>query len=603
MRLICLFVLLFLQGTAYAFNFNAPQSSFEPSFLKAQDAFQLSFDTSQNGKLVAHWNIANGYYLYQSRISLSGPQADKLEITQFPDGEHKTDPYFGKVIIYKHSLFLPISYKTTLAPGTIIHAKLHYQGCADKGLCYPPQTVPIEFTVPKPIKGQPSAQSQAIQNSPVNKSDASQVTLSQANSISQTIMESSFGVALFAVFVFGLLLSFTPCVLPMVPIVSAIVVGTRRSRLGAFYYSAIYVLAMALTYSAIGALAGAFGIGLNLQAQLQSPIILSISAALFILLALSMFGVFELRLPAAWQTRLQQTNNNRHTSVSSTLNTFLAGVLATLVVSPCLSAPMAGVLLYISSQGDIWYGALILFVMGLGMGIPLLLVGLFGAKILPKSGPWLNDIKAIMGFGLLSIAIWLLVRWLPASIELFLWGALALGIASYFWHQIKMNNSHPVRWFFALLFTFIGAVELYGGTTDANSPLTPIKSVTSHQTQAVPFKTTIHNLSELQSVIDNGDTRPIVLDVYADWCISCQILEHEIFQAKEIQPLLKQVQLVRVDVTDNTKDNKAFMKHFHIFGPPALLFINAQGQEQKSLSLIGEPSKQDVLTRLKFVTN
>jgi len=603
MRLIYLFVLLFLQGTAYAFNFNSPQSNLESSFLKAQDAFQLSFDAPQNGKLVAHWNIANGYYLYQSRISLSGPQADKLKITQFPDGEHKTDPYFGKVIIYKHTLSLPIDYDTTLAPGTTIHATLHYQGCADKGLCYAPQTVPFDFTVPDSVKDQPSLQSQAIQPPSVSKGGASQVTLSEANSISQTIAESSFGVALFALFVFGLLLSFTPCVLPMVPIVSAIVVGARRSKLGAFYYSAIYVLAMALTYGAIGALAGSFGVGLNLQAQLQSPILLSISAALFILLALSMFGVFELRLPTTWQTRLQQTSNNQHVSVSSTLNTFLAGILATLIVSPCLSAPVAGVLLYISSQGDIWYGALMLFVMGLGMGVPLLLVGLFGAQILPKNGPWLNDIKVIMGFGLLSIAIWLLVRWLPGNTELFLWGALALGIASYFWHQIRINNSHPVRWLLALIFTLIGAIELYGGTTGANSPLTPIKSVTNNQTQTVPFKTTIHNLSDLQSVMNNGDKRPIVLDVYADWCISCQIMEHQIFQAKEIQPLLNQVQLVRVDVTDNTEGNKAFMKHFHLFGPPALLFINAQGQEQKSLSLIGESSKQDVLTRLKFVTN
>lgn len=608
MRLAFLFILFFIQTPAHAFDFGSSQNSLEPSFLTVQEAFQFSVDGPENGKLNANWNIATGYYLYKSRISLSGPQADKLHFAPFPKGEDKTDPYFGDVVIYKHALSLPIYYDITLPAGTKIHATLHFQGCAEKGLCYPPQTMPIEFTIPNPKNTQAPNQATNSSSAPLDF-----VGTSQATSISQIIASSHIWTALAALFGFGLLLSFTPCVLPMIPIVSAIVVGTRRSKLGSFYYSVIYVLAMALTYGAIGALAGIFGLQLNLQAQLQSPILLSISALLFVVLAMSMFGLFELRLPASWQSRLEANSSNdastMRSTMHSTIKTALAGILATLIVSPCVSAPVAGVLLYISSQGDIWYGALMLFVMALGMGVPLLIVGLFGPTVLPKSGPWLNDTKVIMGVALLAVAIWLITRWLPGVSPLFLWGALALAVASYFFHRINQAHSHPVRWFLALIFTLIGAIELYGAAAGANSPLNPIRSqptpsknsTTLSETNS-PFSATIQGLTELKPLLKNGDKRPIVLDVYADWCISCKIIEEEIFNTNDIRPLLDNVQLVRVDLTDNTSENQAFMKHFNLFGPPALLFLDATGNEQKTLSLIGEPSKHDVLTRLEFVT-
>lgn len=597
MRLFIVFCLLLVNSTAFAFTFAPTTNQLGPTFLPVEQAFQLTLDPPKDGKIKANWYISKGYYLYQNRLSLSGPQADKLHFAALPKGEDKTDKYFGDVVIYKHNLSLSIYYDITLPVGTKINATLHYQGCAEKGLCYAPQSTPIEFTVPQTDKTSVKTNaSQSIQ---------APVALSEASSINQILASSNLWAAIAALFGFGLLLSLTPCVLPMIPIVSAIVVGTRRSKLGSFYYSVVYVLAMALTYGAIGAIAGIFGTQLNLQAQLQSPVLLSISAILFIALALAMFGVYELRLPSSWQNRLQQSSNpDSASSLRTTINTFIAGVLATLIVSPCVSAPVAGVLLYISSQGDIWYGALMLFVMALGMGIPLLLVGLFGPKILPKTGPWLHDTKVIMGFALLAVSIWLATRWLPDATHLILWAALALGISGYFLHRVSKSYSHPVRWFFALFFGVIGAFEMYGGASGASNPLEPLSSTQDRieDVSASPFKKTITSLNEIPPLLASQDHRPIMLDFYADWCISCKVLEEEVFKATDVHPYLKQVQLVRVDVTKNTPENKAFMAHFSVFGPPSIIFLDENGNERKDLTLIGEPSKTDVLNRLTYVT-
>ncbi|REG84311.1 protein-disulfide reductase DsbD [Marinomonas pollencensis] len=609
MRTLIVLVLLLVNSTAFAFTFAPTNNSLEPNFLPVEQAFKVSVDAPQNGIIKAHWLIHDGYYLYQNRLSLSGPQADKLHFAALPKGEDKTDKYFGDVIVYKHNLSIPIYYDITLPAGTKIKASLHYQGCAEKGLCYAPQVEPIEFTVPPVEKKLSALNSEQTKPSIEHKtpspviSKAPEFSPSEASSISHLLASSSLWTAIAALFGFGLLLSLTPCVLPMIPIVSAIVVGTRRSKLGAFYYSVVYVLAMALTYGAIGAIAGVFGTQLNLQAQLQSPILLGISAALFIALALAMFGVYELRLPLSWQNRLQQSSNPDTTSsIRTTLHTFIAGVLATLIVSPCVSAPVAGILLFISSQGDIWYGALMLFVMALGMGIPLLLVGLFGPKVLPKNGPWLHDTKVIMGFTLLAVSIWLATRWLPAITHLILWAALAFAISAYFLHRATSSYSHPVRWFCALFFGVIGAFELYGAASGATNPLKPIvNNQQGIRSESIPlFKTTISGLTELPALLANQDPRPIMLDLYADWCISCKVMEEEIFKADDVRPLIEKVQLVRVDVTKNTPENKALMAKFALFGPPSLVFLDAQGNEQKDLTLIGEPTKAEVLTRLQF---
>lgn len=623
MRLFTLLLLVFTYSTAQAFTFGPTSKISEPDFLPVEQAFQFALSDPEDGKFIAEWQIHDGYYLYQEQFTLSGKDADKLHFAPFPPGKTKQDPYFGEVITYRDQVTLPIYYDINLPAGTKINAILGYQGCADAGLCYAPQKISINFTVPllsqeasvsQALATQPTANSAlnstsksevSENNTPINNTSINNIPLSEAQSVSQLINTSSFWTTISVLFGLGLLLSFTPCVLPMVPIVSAIVVGTRRSKLGAFYYSLVYVLAMALTYAAIGGLVGVFGTQLNLQAQLQNPILLAVSAFLFVLLALSMFGVYELKLPSSWQQKLQSSTSSTGSTWQSTVSIFLAGVLATLIVSPCVSAPLAGTLLYISSQGDAWYGAIMLFVMALGMGVPLLLVGLFGPRILPKNGEWLEDIKVLMGFGLLAVSIWLVTRWLPLESHLYLWGMLAIAISSYFIHRNNSNGSHPVRWFFGLGFLIVGGLELLGGAMGNTTPMEPLKKFTSTSSirtvEATPvFDATITSLDELDALVANQDSRPILLDLYADWCISCKVVE-EMFVSPEIRPLLNNIQLIRVDVTANSAANKALMEKFNLFGPPSLVFLDSQGNEQKELSLIGEPTKADIIGRLDYI--
>jgi len=620
MRLFALLLLLLVHSTTQAFTFGPTSKVSEPDFLPVEQAFKLAISDPEDGKFVAEWQIHDAYYLYQEQFTLSGKDADKLHFAPFPQGKTKQDPYFGLVTTYRNKITLPIYYDINLPAGTKINAILGYQGCADAGLCYAPQKVSIDFTVP--LLSQEALASQASTTQPAlnskvnsdtvtptsaNKASVNNIPLSEAQSVSKLIDTSSFWTTVSVLFGLGLLLSFTPCVLPMVPIVSAIVVGTRRSKLGAFYYSLVYVLAMALTYAAIGGLVGVFGTQLNLQAQLQNPILLAISAFLFVMLALSMFGVYELKLPSSWQQKLQSSTSSKESTWQSTGSVFLAGVLATLIVSPCVSAPLAGTLLYISSQGDAWYGAIMLFVMALGMGVPLLLVGLFGPRILPNNGEWLEDIKVFMGFGLLAVSIWLVTRWLPLESHLYLWGALAIAISSYFIHRNNSGISHPIRWFFALSFFIVGCIQLLGGAMGNTTPTEPLKKFAStsslNATQELPaFKATITSLEELDVIIANQDNRPILLDLYADWCISCKVVE-EMLVSPEVLPLLSSVQLIRVDVTENSVVNQALMKKFNLFGPPSLVFLDPQGNERKELSLIGEPTKADIIGRLNHIVS
>ncbi|UTW00819.1 protein-disulfide reductase DsbD [Marinomonas rhizomae] len=602
MRLFVLLFLLTLQNVSYAFTFGPTSRLSEPDFLPVDQAFQLSVSAPKEGKLTATWQINDGYYLYQEQFALSGEHSDKLHFSPFPAGTPKHDPYYGEVIIYRDQFTVPIYYDIKLAPGTQVNAVLSYQGCADKGLCYAPQKMPIQFTVPSlsPAVEKQLAESQTkTKNAQITYSS---IAPSEAQSVSQQLNSNNLWATIIAVFGLGLLLSLTPCVLPMVPIVSAIVVGTRNSRLGAFYYSTVYVLAMALTYAAIGGLVGIFGTQLNLQAQLQNPLLLIGSAAIFVLLAFAMFGVYEIRLPSSWQQRLQLPNNQTDSAWKSTISIFIAGVLSTLIVSPCVSAPLAGALLYISSQGNAWFGAMMLFVMAIGMGVPLLLVGLFGPKILPKNGEWLHDIKVLMGFGLLAMAIWLVTRWLPISTHLYLWSILALAISAYFIHRAYRVASHPVRWLLVLIFFLIGSIEFIGGTINSSNPLQPLKKLSSSAAiveEPVLFDATITNLNELDAIIANGDSRPIVLDLYADWCISCKILE-DMFASPDVLPLLNKVQLIRVDVTENSANNQALMQRFNLFGPPSLIFLDKKGAERTELTLMGEPSKSSLVDRLNL---
>ncbi|MBM6549661.1 protein-disulfide reductase DsbD [Marinomonas ostreistagni] len=592
--LVALFALT-LSTLSLAFGLSSPFSS-EPEFLPVEQAFQSSVSQDDNGQVWVSWDIADGYYLYRHQLKVSAVDTD-IEFAHIPPGKTKHDQYFGDVEVYYDSLRLPVQIPAQELP-KVVDFTLQYQGCAEQGLCYPPQSVPMstEFST--------LAQDSTSQSS-AGQASTPTVNISGAQNVSGILAQASVWQALLAMFGLGLLLSFTPCVLPMVPIVSAIVVGSKSKGWGGFYLSALYVLGMALTYAVIGALAGWFGAQLNLQAALQNPIILGVSSALFVLLALAMFGVFELRLPAKLQTKLDQTASQSQNTKSRVLGVFLAGIFATLVVSPCVSAPLAGVVLYISTSSDPMFGAASLFVMGLGMGIPLLLVGALGSKVLPKNGPWLEDMKKLMGFGLLALAIWLAIRWISGPYTLYLWGAWLIALGAYFLHRAVTGLSHPVRWFIAVVTLVVGSTQFVGGLAGNYNPLKPLQGLgsnnsASEHSEQVPYYATITSSQELDSILAQSN-RPVVVDLYADWCISCKVTEEEVFKAPDVLPLLEQVTFVQVDVTNNDEANQAFLNQYQLFGPPAMLFFDAQAEQIHDYNLVGEPTKQEVLERLQAV--
>ncbi|TDO98735.1 thiol:disulfide interchange protein DsbD [Marinomonas balearica] len=600
---------------ANAFNFDSSfgsnNASSSSEFLPVEQAFVLSVN-KQNNRLIATWQIKEGYYLYKHQLKLKGQDADKFAFSYIPKGEPKHDPYFGDVEVYHDTLDVEITPVGGLTKNTELEALIGYQGCAEKGLCYPPQTSPIYFTVhdsnlaAKKSTSFDNQLKEIQQPVPLENTKAS-----TASSVTETLQSNSWQVSLGVMFGLGLLLSLTPCVLPMIPIVSAIVVGSKSTALKGLGLSFIYVVSMASTYALIGALAGLFGTQLNIQAALQSPIVISLSAALFVFLSFAMFGLFEIRLPTFLTNRLQnfstqvQSNSNR-SALSHYVAVAFSGVIATLIVSPCVSAPLAGVILYISSSGDSLYGAGMLFTMALGMGAPLLLVGYFGARALPKNGEWLNDIKFIMGFGLLSISIWLMSRFISGELSVALWAIFFLVLASYFIHRAVALASHPVRWFLALLSSVLAVSLSIGTLSGANNPATPFQKLAlsgnNMQTQStVPYAATIGSLSELDAVKAANVGHPMVLDLYADWCISCKVIEEEIFKSPDVYPYWKNVKIIRVDVTANSNSNKQLMQHFELFGPPSLVFINPQGKEEKELKVVGEPTKEEVIQRLQLL--
>ncbi|APR66165.1 MULTISPECIES: protein-disulfide reductase DsbD [Thalassolituus] len=552
----------------------------DAEFLPVGQAFPLS-SSSSNGKVTAEWRNADGYYLYKHRIYLQ--QGDiKLEPDSYSQaGKAKQDEAFGEVIAFYHDL--EVTFDTqSLNAGTAI---LHYQGCADAGLCYPPQRENVEVIAPQ------SAAQQAITTSTV------QPAMPTEPNTDSWFSGRSWGAVVGIFFILGLGLTFTPCVLPMVPILTSVVLGQgNTSGKRGFLLSSTYVLGMALTYAAAGLTVGLLGAGANVQAWMQTPWVLIVFAGLFSLLALAMFGVYELQLPSGIRNRLNNLNQGQQGG--RWLSVFVMGILSALVVSPCVSAPLAGALVYLSTTGDALLGGSALLALGLGMGAPLIVLGTTGASVLPKAGAWMNQIKALFGILLLGVAIWLLGRILPASWVLLLWGLLALvyGISLGALEQAN-NGSQRVIKGFALVLVLYGACALIGALQGNDDPLQPLasqyKSAQSVAEQAAthaPF-TRLTSVTELERIIAS-EARPVMVDFYADWCISCKVMEKEVFEQADVIQALSHIRWVQLDVTDQTAEHIAFMQQHAVFGPPSMLFFSA-GSEQSNARLIGEATKSE----------
>tara|TARA_R110001592_G_scaffold296139_1_gene566465 strand:+ start:17671 stop:19596 length:1926 start_codon:yes stop_codon:yes gene_type:complete len=597
------------EGLNSFLNISSKAGVGQSEFLKVDDAFQFQSELTEKG-LKLSWKIEPHYYLYFERFKFKAAnESTILGEPQFSQkGEPKEDPYFGLVHVIHDELevFLPITLSNNITEDEI---KISYQGCAEAGLCYPPKNQYLLFTpttseteqnVKQSAEPNNTIQESSLADSP-QKNNTPTDNLEDASGIFNFISNSSLPLIIGIFFLLGLGLTFTPCVFPMIPIITSIIAGQKKPTMAkSFALSSAYVLGMALTYASAGVITGLLGAGANIQAALQNPYILSFFAAIFVLLSLSMFGLFELQLPAFIRDRLNNTSQNLSGGHISSV--FFIGALSALVVSPCVSAPLAGALIYISSTGDAVIGGASLFALGLGMGVPLIIIAVSGSKFLPKSGQWMNQVKYVFGIMLLAVAIWLLSRTLPAQVSMLLW-ALLIGVTA---TQMGAFDAAKAGWpriakGLGLILALYSAILIIGALSGANDPFKPLEKLSgtgnplsnSSQLEHVKFKV-IYKQEDLEKerLIAKDLGKPMLVDFYADWCISCIVMENAIFPLPEIKSKLEQFHLVKADVTENTEDQQALLDSFGLFGPPSILLFNSKGEENKELRIVGEIHKE-----------
>lgn len=542
-------------------------------FLPVSEAFKLNLIDSSNESIKLRFVAAEGYYLYRHRFSFSAePASVRLGEAVLPAGQAKTDEYFGEVEVYYEVMDIEVPVEN---PDNLpFNLSVNYQGCADKGLCYPPETMVLAIG-----GGAASAGTSA---------DA-------ATAWSWTDL------ALF--FLGGLALTFTPCVLPMLPILTGVVLRGQPGGLRSLVLSLAYVLPMALSFAILGALMGLFGAELNLQARLQSPWVLVPFAIFFALFGAASLGFLELRLPAALDGRLQRLSQRLHGG--TIFSAAALGVLSSVLVSPCVSAPLAGALLYISASGDALGGGLKLLALGLGMGAPLVLFAVGGGALLPKSGPWMLTVRNLFGALLLAVAIWLLERVVPGPVSLALWGLLAGGVALWLGaleltpktHHQKLAQLLGLPLLIYALVAWVGALQ---GQDDPLRPLgRMVSSAEAIQVQSGQWQT-ISTPAQLQAALSAAQNsgRPLLLDWYADWCISCKVIEREVLSAPQVGSQLGDYQLVRFDITESNAEQRALLDRYQLFGPPAILLFDAKGNEWRDLRVVGEIDASGFAARL-----
>lgn len=573
-----------------------PAPAASNDFLDPEQAFILSARMSSPQQIVLKWQIAEGYYLYQQRLkfTLEGPAT--LGAPNFPPSKTKEDPSFGKVEIYEHSLEVKLPVENVGAASEL-NLNVSYQGCAAAGLCYPPIEKALPLLVP-PSATAPSLTTIAPATSTVvqlERLPAKKFTenLSEQDRINYLLKNSSVWYSLLMFFGFGLLLSFTPCVFPMIPILSSIIVGQGQqvSTRRAFIMSLTYVLAMAFTYSIAGVFAGL--LGENLQTAFQNPWIISSFALVFVVLSFSMFGFYELQMPKFIQTRLTHVSNKQQGG--NLVGVAIMGLLSALIVGPCVAAPLAGALIYIGQTGNAIFGGFALFFLSLGMGVPLLLIGTSSGHLLPRAGEWMDGVKAIFGVLLLVVAIWMLERVLPPMLSLLLWASLFI-ISAIYMGALDSLGAGVTGWRklwkgFGIILLVYGILQLIGVASGNYDRFQPLKfqnlMSNSHaeNTTELHFKR-IKGAEALAQELKQARDKIVMLDFYADWCVACKEMETLTFNDAKVQKALANVILLQTNVTTNDAEDKALYKQFNLFGPPAILFFKQQ-QEQQVARVIG----------------
>ncbi|HIP68836.1 MAG TPA: protein-disulfide reductase DsbD [Chromatiales bacterium] len=566
----------------------------EPELLPADEAFAFNAQII-DGNLEATWQIAENYHLYKDKIKLDIPGVT-LGQPDFPPPDFiEDDPELGKLESYRGLLTLKYPVKGQL-PARNLSLQAEYQGCADMGVCYPPIRKTLQLTGSTGTPTTLLTTTGSSVNTPPTSSGAAPI--SEQDALTTKLASGNMLLTLLTFFGLGLLLAMTPCVFPMIPILSGIIIsssGEKTTTSKAFMLSLAYVLAMALTYTVVGVLAGLFGA--NLQVWFQNPWVLSIFAGVFVLLSLSMFGFYELQMPQGIQTKLTAISNRQEGGKLA--SAAIMGFLSALIVGPCVTAPLIAALTYIGQTGDAVLGGFALFFLSMGMGVPLLLIGASAGKLLPKAGVWMDTVKAVFGVLMLGVAIWLLERVLPTSISMALWALLLIISGIYMGvlqHLPETISGWRKLWkgfgYIAVLYGSLILIGVAGGSNNLFQPLKGLSSLANYEATAATTQALfqpIKGIDGLEQALASArsQNKPLMLDFYADWCVSCKEMEHLTFADPKVRQTLSQAILVQADVTANDSEDRALLKRFGIFGPPAILFFDHQGQERKPYRVVG----------------
>ena len=556
-------------------------------FLDPAVAFKPSVKAVDSQTIEVSYAIAKGYYLYREkfRFTLDG-ETSTLGNPVFPKGKEHNDENFGKVEVYYDAVTVRLPVIRTSAERLPLTLNIKSQGCADAGVCYPPQTQSVSIELP--AASGTVADSALADSAPPTVADGD-----ESGKIAATLKNSGFWTSLAFFFIAGLGLSLTPCVFPMIPILSGIIAGQghKNSRARGFSLSLAYVLGMSTTYAAAGVAAGLSGT--LISAALQNPWVLGAFGLVFVVLSFSMFGFYELQLPSSMQGKLSEGSG--HLQGGRGIGVFLMGALSALIVGPCVAAPLAGALLYIGQTGDAAFGGMALFVMALGMGAPLIAVGVAGGSLLPKTGPWMEGVKKSFGVLLLATAVWLISPVIPAVVQMLAWAALLI-IPSIFLHALD-PLPHPAKGWqrfwkgIGIVMLLTGSALLIGTLAGSRDPLQPLAGLRGQgqafatEEKRLAFER-VTSVSELEAKIKAAG-RPVMLDFYADWCVSCKEMERFTFSDPAVQKKLAGFTLLQADVTANTADDKALLAKFKLFGPPGIIFYDARGEEIKAVRVIG----------------
>ncbi|MEV9617093.1 protein-disulfide reductase DsbD [Aliarcobacter butzleri] len=567
MKKILLLLILFI----YSFSLELgnkvlePEEAFKVKFIKNEDSLNIKLE------------LGKDIYLYHDKLQINILKPQKIEITKELNIPKPVNYQEFIVQFDNLNLTIPYDFLKSKVDSKEFEIELKFQGCSKAGLCYAPMS-----------QKQILMFDENIENKNTNLEN-----LNETDTIANSLKEKNILLVLITFFGFGLLLSLTPCVFPMIPILSSIIVGASKNQTmtasRGFFLSLVYVLSMSIAYTIAGVIAGIFGA--NLQVALQNPYVLVIFALIFVALAFSMFGYFEIKLPQAIQNRVNKTTDGKEKQ--GVVGIAIMGFLSALIVGPCVAPPLAGALVYIGQTGDAILGGLALFVMSLGMGVPLLLIGLGAGKFIPKPGGWMESITRIFGIVMLGVAIWLLDRVLDATIIIYLWALLFLGSAIY----LKIYQ-HLLAQLITVVIFILGIVLFVGAISGATNPLNPLEKFTSSKMTQVSdekliFKK-IKNIQELELAIKNSN-KPVMLDFWASWCVSCKELEEITFQDEQVINKLQEFTLLKADVTENNDEDKALQKKFGVVGPPALIFWDKDKNEIQASRIIGYKNPKDFL--------